>query len=42
MSLTQRVESINAIVHKYVNSHFTLMELFNDMQKNVILRIAKG
>ena len=33
MSSTQRVESINAIIHKYVNSHSTLLECFNGIQE---------
>ncbi|KAF0490134.1 protein far1-related sequence 5-like [Gigaspora margarita] len=32
MSSTQRVESINAVIHKYVNSHSSLMGFFNRIQ----------
>jgi len=41
MSSTQRVESINAVVHKYVNSHSTLMDFFNGMQSMLSSELQK-
>ena len=42
MSSTQRVESINVIIHKYVNSHSTLMECFNDIQNMLSSELQKA
>ncbi|CAG8589374.1 4705_t:CDS:1, partial [Funneliformis caledonium] len=42
MSLTQRVELINAIIHKYVNSHSTLMEYFNGIQNMLLSELQKA
>ncbi|KAF0504838.1 protein far1-related sequence 5-like [Gigaspora margarita] len=42
MSLTQRVESINIVTHKYVNSHSTLMEFFNRIQKMLASELQKA
>ncbi|KAF0524685.1 protein far1-related sequence 5-like [Gigaspora margarita] len=42
MSSTQRVESINAIVHQRVNSHSTLMEFFNSMQDMLASELKKS
>ena len=42
MSSTQRVESINAIIHKYVNSHSSLMECFNGIQNMLSSELQKA
>ncbi|CAG8850269.1 30594_t:CDS:2, partial [Gigaspora margarita] len=42
MSSTQRVESINAVIHKYVNSHLTLMECFNGIQSMLSFELQKA
>ena len=42
MSSTQRVESINAIIHKFVNSHSTLMECFNNIQNLLAAELQKA
>ena len=42
MSSTQRVESINAIIHKYVNSHLSLMECFNGIQNMLSSELQKA
>ncbi|CAG8552459.1 15349_t:CDS:2, partial [Cetraspora pellucida] len=42
MSSTQQVESINVIVHKYVNSHSNLKEFFNGMQNMLTSELQKA
>src|ERR1043165_7580932 len=42
MSSTQRVESINAIIHKFVNSHSTLLECFNGLQEMLASELQKA
>jgi hypothetical protein len=42
MSSTQRVESINAVVHKYVNSHSTLLDCFNGIQEMLSSELQKA
>ena len=42
MSSTQCVESINAIVHKHVNSHSSLLEYFNWMQEMLSSELQKA
>ncbi|CAG8832082.1 968_t:CDS:2, partial [Racocetra persica] len=42
MSSTQRVESINSIIHKYVNSHSTLMDCFNGIQQMLSSELQKA
>ena len=42
MSSTQRVESINAVIHKYVNSHSTLVECFNGIQNMLSSELQKA
>ncbi|CAG8812455.1 6354_t:CDS:2 [Gigaspora margarita] len=42
MFLTQRVESINAIIYKYVNSHLTLRECFNGIQSMLSSELQKA
>ncbi|CAG8738274.1 6036_t:CDS:2, partial [Funneliformis caledonium] len=42
MSSTQRVKSINAIIHKFVNSHSTLMECFNGIQNLLAAELQKA
>ena len=42
MSSTQRVEFINAIVHKYVNSHSSLLECFNRIQEMLSSELQKA
>ncbi|KAF0406830.1 protein far1-related sequence 5-like [Gigaspora margarita] len=42
MSSTQRVESINAVIYKYVNSHSTLMECFNGIQSMLLSELQKA
>jgi len=42
MSSTQHVESINAIIHKYVNSHSTLLECFNGIQEMLNCELQKA
>ena len=42
MSSTQRVESINAIIHKYVNSHSTLLDCFNGIQEMLSSELQKA
>ncbi|KAF0516279.1 protein far1-related sequence 5-like [Gigaspora margarita] len=42
MSFTQRVESINSIIHKYVNSYSTLMNCFNGIQNMLSFELQKA
>lgn len=42
MSSTQRVESINTVIHKYVNSHSTLLECFNGIQEMMSSELQKA
>ncbi|CAG8789228.1 25424_t:CDS:2, partial [Racocetra persica] len=42
ISSTQQIESINAIVYKYVNLHLTLREFFNGIQKLLASELQKA
>ncbi|CAG8484806.1 11795_t:CDS:2 [Cetraspora pellucida] len=42
MSSTQYVESINAVIHKYVNSHSSLMGFFNKIQAMLASELQKA
>ncbi|CAG8652171.1 16676_t:CDS:2, partial [Racocetra persica] len=42
ISSTQRVESINTVIHKHVNSHSTLMECFNGIQNMLFIELQKA
>ena len=42
MSSTQRVESINAIIHKFMNSHSTLLRCFNGLQEMLASELQKA
>ncbi|CAG8635822.1 8456_t:CDS:2 [Gigaspora margarita] len=42
MLSTQCIESINAVTHKYVNSHSSLMRFFNRMQAMLVSELQKA
>ncbi|EXX67552.1 hypothetical protein RirG_113300 [Rhizophagus irregularis DAOM 197198w] len=42
MFSTQRVESINAIIHKFMNSHSTLLKCFNGLQEMLASELQKA
>lgn len=42
MSSIQCVESINAIIHKFMNSHSTLLKCFNGLQEMLASELQKA
>jgi hypothetical protein len=42
MFSTQHVESINAIIHKFINSHSTLLRSFNGLQEMLASELQKA
>ncbi|CAI2188334.1 11277_t:CDS:2, partial [Funneliformis geosporum] len=42
ISLTQHIESINAIIHKYINSHSTLLDITSSSTVHVFLKLVNN